>query len=167
MVPGLLDDPVAPFLNLHLITDHYVVHPQWRWAVQGPFVLPAALALHASLAGTTMAVAMGESVANMLQPFFALPLLAIAGIPMRLPFGRGGKRCATKCGGKFHRSLSCSRPQNHSLDTLEVNGWQVKERRSSRELRRSLDQYDPSLESSMALVSVEDQMLKRNNPQLR
>jgi short subunit fatty acids transporter len=32
---------------------------------------------------TTIAVAMGESVANMLQPFFALPLLAIAGAQMR------------------------------------------------------------------------------------
>jgi short-chain fatty acids transporter len=58
-----------------------------HWAVQGPFVLPAAKQLHASLAGTTMAVAMGESVANMIQPFFALPLLAIAGIPMRRMMG--------------------------------------------------------------------------------
>jgi short subunit fatty acids transporter len=30
---------------------------------------------------------MGESVANMIQPFFALPLLAIAGIPMRRMMG--------------------------------------------------------------------------------
>jgi short-chain fatty acids transporter len=58
-----------------------------HWAVQGPFVLPAAKELHTSLAGTTMAVAMGESVANMIQPFFALPLLAIAGIPMRRMMG--------------------------------------------------------------------------------
>lgn len=58
-----------------------------HWAVQGPFVLPAARDLHASFAGTTMAVAMGESVANMIQPFFALPLLAIAGIPMRRMMG--------------------------------------------------------------------------------
>jgi short-chain fatty acids transporter len=34
-----------------------------------------------------MAVAMGESVANMLQPFFALPILAIAGIKMRRMMG--------------------------------------------------------------------------------
>jgi short-chain fatty acids transporter len=34
-----------------------------------------------------MAVAMGESVANMLQPFFALPILAIAGISMRRMMG--------------------------------------------------------------------------------
>jgi short-chain fatty acids transporter len=31
-----------------------------HWAVQGPFILPAAEELHASFAGTTMAVAMGE-----------------------------------------------------------------------------------------------------------
>jgi short-chain fatty acids transporter len=54
-----------------------------HWAVQGPFVLPAARALRASLPRTTMAVAMGESVGNMIQPFFALPVLAIAGIGMR------------------------------------------------------------------------------------
>ena len=58
-----------------------------HWAVQGPFILPAAKELHASFAGTTMAVAMGESVANMIQPFFALPILAIAGIPMRRMMG--------------------------------------------------------------------------------
>jgi len=34
-----------------------------------------------------MSVAMGESVANMLQPFWALPILAIAGIPMRRVMG--------------------------------------------------------------------------------
>lgn len=58
-----------------------------HWAVQGPFVLPAARDLHASFSGTTMGVVMGESVANMLQPFFALPILAIAGIPMRRMMG--------------------------------------------------------------------------------
>lgn len=58
-----------------------------HWAVQGPFAIPAAVNLHTSLAGTTMAVAMGESVANMLQPFFALPILAIAGINMRRMMG--------------------------------------------------------------------------------
>jgi len=39
------------------------------------------------MAGTSMAVAMGESVANMLQPFFALPILAIAGIGIRRIMG--------------------------------------------------------------------------------
>ena len=55
--------------------------------MQGPFAIPAARDLHASMPGTTMAVAMGESVANMLQPFFALPILAIAGIKMQRMMG--------------------------------------------------------------------------------
>ena len=41
-----------------------------HWAVQGPFTIPAALALHGSVPATTMGVAMGEEVANMMQPFW-------------------------------------------------------------------------------------------------
>ncbi len=70
-----------------LVITLFVPSGGGHWAVQGPFAIPAARDLHASLAGTTMAVAMGESVANMLQPFFALPILAIAGIKMRRMMG--------------------------------------------------------------------------------
>ncbi|MEO6923587.1 MAG: TIGR00366 family protein [Bryocella sp.] len=70
-----------------LVITLFVPSGGGHWAVQGPFAIPAAQHLHASLAGTTMAVAMGESVANMLQPFFALPILAIAGIKMRRMMG--------------------------------------------------------------------------------
>ncbi|GAC1390865.1 MAG: TIGR00366 family protein [Vulcanimicrobiaceae bacterium] len=58
-----------------------------HWAVQGPFVVPAALHLHASQAASAMAVAMGEQVANMIQPFWALPVIAIAGIGIRRVMG--------------------------------------------------------------------------------
>jgi short-chain fatty acids transporter len=58
-----------------------------HWAVQGPFVVPAAVALHAPLAVCTMAVAMGEEVANMLQPFWALPVVAMAGIGIQRVMG--------------------------------------------------------------------------------
>jgi short-chain fatty acids transporter len=54
-----------------------------HWAVQGPFAVPAAIKLHASLPATTMGVAIGEEVANMIQPFWALPILAIAGVGLR------------------------------------------------------------------------------------
>ncbi|GAC1415588.1 MAG: short-chain fatty acid transporter [Acidobacteriaceae bacterium] len=70
-----------------LVITLFVPSGGGHWAVQGPFAIPAARDLHASYAGTTMAVAMGESVANMLQPFFALPILAIAGITMRRMMG--------------------------------------------------------------------------------
>jgi len=70
-----------------LVITLFVPSGGGHWALQGPFAIPAAQNLHASLSGTTLAVAMGESVANMLQPFFALPVLAIAGIRMRRMMG--------------------------------------------------------------------------------
>jgi short-chain fatty acids transporter len=54
-----------------------------HWAVQGPFMVPAAVKLHASPAMTAMATAMGEQTANMVQPFWALPILAIARLGIR------------------------------------------------------------------------------------
>jgi short-chain fatty acids transporter len=78
--------PFWSFISSLLIT-FFVPSGGGHWAVQGPFVIPAARDLHASMAGTTMAVAMGESAANMIQPFFALPVLAIAGIGMRRVMG--------------------------------------------------------------------------------
>jgi len=58
-----------------------------HWAVQGPFVVPAAVQLGASPAAVAIAVAAGESVAYMLQPFFALPVVAIAGIGIQRVMG--------------------------------------------------------------------------------
>jgi short-chain fatty acids transporter len=46
-------------------------------------MLPAAAQLGVSPAVTAMAVALGEQTANMLQPFWTLPLLAIAGLGPR------------------------------------------------------------------------------------
>jgi short-chain fatty acids transporter len=54
-----------------------------HWAVQGPFAVPAAVKLGASQSATAMAVAIGEEVANMIQPFWALPVLAIAGVGLQ------------------------------------------------------------------------------------
>ncbi len=78
--------PFYTYLTSMIITL-FVPSGGGHWAVQGPFVIPSAQGLHASLPGTTMAVAMGESVANMLQPFFALRILAIAGISMKRMMG--------------------------------------------------------------------------------
>ncbi len=66
-----------------IIISLFVPSGGGHWAVQGPFAVPAALKLHASLPATAMGVAMGEQVANMIQPFWALPLLAIAGVGLR------------------------------------------------------------------------------------
>ncbi len=54
-----------------------------QWAVQGPIVLEAAARLGVDPAHAVLAVAYGDEWTNMLQPFWALPLLAITGIRAR------------------------------------------------------------------------------------
>jgi short-chain fatty acids transporter len=66
-----------------IIISLFVPSGGGHWAVQGPFAVPAAVKLHASLPATAMGVAIGEEVANMVQPFWALPVLAIAGVGLR------------------------------------------------------------------------------------
>lgn len=50
-----------------------------QWAVQAPIAMQGAVDLGLSPALTMMAVAYGDQLTNMLQPFWALPLLAITG----------------------------------------------------------------------------------------
>ncbi len=54
-----------------------------QWAVQGPIAVEASNALGVPLAKAVMAVAYGDQLTNMLQPFWALPLLAITGVKAR------------------------------------------------------------------------------------
>ncbi|UFJ39475.1 TIGR00366 family protein [Brevibacillus humidisoli] len=51
-----------------------------QWAVQGPIMMDAALRLGADLPRVAMGVAWGDQWTNMIQPFWALPALAIAGL---------------------------------------------------------------------------------------
>jgi short-chain fatty acids transporter len=78
-----------PFWNFvaSMIISLFIPSGGGHWAVQGPFAVPAAAQLHASQAATAMAVAMGEQVTNMIQPFWALPVLAIAGMSLRRVMG--------------------------------------------------------------------------------
>ena len=54
-----------------------------QWAVQGPVVMAAAQAQGVAPAEALMAVAYGDQWTNMLQPFWAAPLLAITGVRAR------------------------------------------------------------------------------------
>lgn len=78
--------PILSYLSSLIITL-LVPSAGGHWAVQGPFVLPAALSLHASVPRTAMGVAMAENVSNMLQPFWAVPIVAIAGIRIQRVMG--------------------------------------------------------------------------------
>ncbi len=54
-----------------------------QWAVQGPVVMAAAHAQGVPAADAMLAIAYGDQWTNMLQPFWAAPLLAITGVRAR------------------------------------------------------------------------------------
>jgi short-chain fatty acids transporter len=62
------------------IVNLFVPSGGGQWAVQAPVMLPAAEALGADVARIAMAVAWGDAWTNLLQPFWALPMLGIAGL---------------------------------------------------------------------------------------
>jgi short-chain fatty acids transporter len=70
-----------------IIISIFVPSGGGHWVVQGPVMAPAASELGANQAMTAMGVAYGEQVANMLQPFWALPVLAIVGLGIRQVMG--------------------------------------------------------------------------------
>lgn len=48
-----------------------------QWAIQGPLIIKTALELNIPLHKSIMAMAYGDQLTNMIQPFWALPLLAV------------------------------------------------------------------------------------------
>jgi short-chain fatty acids transporter len=68
--------PIFTFLSAGLV-NIFVPSGGGQWAVQGPLVLESALQLGVPLPKSIMALAYGDQVTNMLQPFWALPLLGI------------------------------------------------------------------------------------------
>lgn len=71
--------PFWTFMSAGLV-NVFVPSGGGQWAVQSPVVIAAAQALGADMPRVAMAVAWGDSWTNMLQPFWALPVLAIAGL---------------------------------------------------------------------------------------
>ncbi|BFM18150.1 short-chain fatty acid transporter [Maricurvus nonylphenolicus] len=74
--------PLFTFLSAGIV-NFFVPSGGGQWAVQGPIVMPAAEALGVPLNEAAMAVAFGDAWTNMVQPFWALPLLAIAGLGIK------------------------------------------------------------------------------------
>lgn len=68
--------PVFTFFSGGLV-NIFVPSGGGQWAVQGPVVLDSALKLGVPLPKAVMALAYGDQITNMLQPFWALPLLGI------------------------------------------------------------------------------------------
>lgn len=74
--------PVFSFLAAGIV-NIFVPSGGGQWAVQAPIMLPAAQALGADIGKVSMAVAWGDAWTNMIQPFWALPMLAIARLSIR------------------------------------------------------------------------------------
>ncbi len=62
------------------IVNFFVPSGGGQWAIQAPVFLPAAEALGVDAARVSMAIAWGDSWTNLVQPFWALPILGIAGL---------------------------------------------------------------------------------------
>ncbi len=71
--------PFFAFLSAGIV-NFFVPSGGGQWAVQAPIMLDAAKTLEVSVPKTAMAVAWGDAWTNMIQPFWALPALAIAGL---------------------------------------------------------------------------------------
>lgn len=65
------------------LVNFFVPSGGGQFAVQGPIMLDAAHRLGVDPSVAIMAVSYGDQWTNMIQPFWALPLLAIAGLKMR------------------------------------------------------------------------------------
>lgn len=74
--------PVLCYLAAGIV-NFFVPSGGGQWAVQGPIMMPAGLELGVTPAVTAMGIAWGDAWTNMLQPFWALPALGIAGLGAR------------------------------------------------------------------------------------
>lgn len=68
--------PIFSFLSAGLV-NIFVPSGGGQWVVQGPILTEAAQTLNVSVPKTIMALSYGDQLTNMLQPFWALPLLGI------------------------------------------------------------------------------------------
>lgn len=79
--------PIYTFFSAGLV-NIFVPSGGGQWAIQGPIVVESALKLGVPLPKAIMALAYGDQITNMLQPFWALPLLGITKLKAReiLPY---------------------------------------------------------------------------------
>ena len=79
--------PLLAFVSAGIV-NVFVPSGGGQWAVQGPIIVEAATQLNIPYAKCVMALAYGDQLTNMLQPFWALPLLGITGLKAKeiLPY---------------------------------------------------------------------------------
>ena len=74
--------PILTFFSAGIV-NFFVPSGGGQWGIQGPVALEAGAAAGVGPGKMIMAVAYGDQLTNMLQPFWALPLLAITGAKAR------------------------------------------------------------------------------------
>ncbi|SHK14597.1 short-chain fatty acid transporter [Paramaledivibacter caminithermalis] len=74
--------PLFTFLSAGIV-NFFVPSGGGQWAVQAPIMMPAGAEIGVPAAKTAMAIAWGDAWTNMIQPFWALPALGIAGLGAR------------------------------------------------------------------------------------
>lgn len=74
--------PLFTYLSAGLV-NMFVPSAGGQWGVQAPVMFPAGQTLGVDPAITTVALCYGDTWTNMIQPFWALPALGIAGLKVR------------------------------------------------------------------------------------
>lgn len=79
--------PIYTFISAGIV-NIFVPSGGGQWAIQGPIIIEAATQLGVSIPKSIMALVYGDQLTNMLQPFWALPLLGITGLKAKeiLPY---------------------------------------------------------------------------------
>ncbi len=79
--------PIFTFISAGIV-NVFVPSGGGQWAVQGPIIIQTANEMGIPLSKCIMALAYGDQLTNMLQPFWALPLLGITGLKAKeiLPY---------------------------------------------------------------------------------
>ena len=79
--------PIFTFISAGVV-NIFVPSGGGQWAIQGSIIIDAAAQLGVSIPKSVMALAYGDQLTNMLQPFWALPLLGITGLKAKeiLPY---------------------------------------------------------------------------------
>ena len=79
--------PIFTFISAGIV-NIFVPSGGGQWAIQGPIIIEAANQIGCSFSKSIMALAYGDQITNMLQPFWALPLLGITGLKAKeiLPY---------------------------------------------------------------------------------
>jgi short-chain fatty acids transporter len=74
----------APIVAIYsLVLGLFVPSGGSKWVIEAPYVMEAAHTLKVHLGWVVNAYGLGEALANLVQPFFMLPLLSLLGLSAR------------------------------------------------------------------------------------